>query len=144
MDKNTRKGKTKVLKFPKRRYDGGTEIELIKAIERKQKTTKFAEIKAQHMAMNQKNEKSMPIDPPKKQTKKQKLFQAIMMGPLEIAIGLVGLLTTVLAVFTFTQFKNEAMAEQSRNVFDECLKTLSKGWFDTLTMPNKLLKAAVS
>lgn len=171
------KGNSKVLKFPKRRYDGGTEIALIEAIEKKKKATseasRFSEIKAMEMKTLQEqnkkawaktasrtehkisedksegvNKQSVPVTATQsepiaqvKATKKQKIFQALIMGPLELCVGMVGVITSLLAIMTFKYFNNEPMETQSKQVLEDCFKTINKGILDTVSMPNYLVKA---
>lgn len=160
MDNRNRQSGSKkiVLKFPKRRYDGGTEIALIQAIERKREAAQFADIQARYLKEAQARHPNLKRQPapesaktgrvnPKnapKPDRKNRVLQAIIMGPLEICVGLAGILTVGLAVFAFHQFKNPAMLTQSKTVFRDCVKTLGKGCKDTMLMPGRALQAALA
>ena len=66
-----------------------------------------------------------------------------MIGPMELAVGAVGIMTSTLAIVTFTQMGNPQMAAQSKAVFKDCLITFLKGFQDTAFGPIKALKVAV-
>ncbi|MGE0201648.1 MAG: hypothetical protein AB7P76_11855 [Candidatus Melainabacteria bacterium] len=143
--------KAMVLKFSKRRYDGGSEMELIQELDSARRIIQprkaFAEPRAQESAVAG----SMPVMPDAKAAtgkkpapRTQKILQALLMGPLQMTIALVGLLTTGLALVTCIYYRNESLAAQSRLVYRECLKTLMKGLTDTFIGPGKALQAVMA
>jgi hypothetical protein len=129
--RNTETQEPLVLQYQQRRYDGGSEIELIRYIEEKQ-ALKLKE-----------TEVVIPQVVPQV-SKKTKMMEVLLMGPMEIAVGTVGVLTTLIAVFAFTQQKNWPMVEQSRMVQKECVKTFWQGCVNTLCSPWKALKLTIT
>ena len=137
-----------VLKYAKRRFDGGQEADLIRAIERQNQTEQLHKMYGTPQASMG---LSMPVPPahavkldnselkPVSQAN-SRFWETLMMGPLQVAIGCVGILTAGLAIFTFHRANNEEMLQQSKQVFSDCLKTLKKGLWDTLTTPIRVLK----
>ncbi len=182
MEKDNRKKQSIVMTFKKRRYDGGTEIQLIEAIERKNKQ-QFAEVKARQLRVeleqqmntnhggttamqdmphgyrsvnrkaprtedaNQPSVKAASTDGnqlPPNSTKSRRVFHAMVMGPLEIIVGCVGVITSILAMLTFVYFKNKTLLQQSKSVFNDCIHTLKKGFVDTMFSPARVIRAAVT
>lgn len=148
---------TIVLKYGKRRYDGGNEIELIRTIERQKALKQLNYLQKEHLNevqqdLNQKAAEGQdnPIQKPAHaqhatpKTKKNRILEALLIGPMKICVGLVGILTSALAIVTFGQMKNEAMVEQSRTVLKDCFKTLKKGFFDCAAAPVRACKAAIT
>ena len=143
-NRHQQSGKKVVLKFAKRRYDGGTEIALINAIEKKRESAEFAQIQAKYMSTRPEGGAPQPqpqpapaADQPKPSDRKTRVFQALVMGPLEICVGTVGMLTSLLAIVTFGYTKNPSLSQQSKTVFRDCVRTFFKGWLDTVTGPGK-------
>ena len=133
----TQQEKPLILRYDKRRYDGGVEIELIEYLE-EQRALQLAEAKAQ-----QAEEATVPVVEPQPHSRSQKIWGALLVGPMEMAVGAVGILTTTLAIFTFIQVKNTELADQSKAVFKECLKTFFQGIGHSLVAPGKALKIAM-
>lgn len=117
-----------VLQYSKRRYDGGSEIELIKLIEARQAMKTARELDKQAK--------------PKSISRGKRVLEAILIGPMEIAIGMVGMMTTTLAIATFAHQQKSNLVEQSKAVFKECAYTLWKGLWHTLIAPARAVKLA--
>lgn len=146
-----------VLKYGKRRFDGGTEIELIRSIEKQKALKQLNELQKQHLNEVQtelatkqpKQEAEAPTEqavpeavaetPP---DVKRRVQEALLLGPLAVCIGSVGVLTAMLAIAAFRQMKNDAMLQQSRLVLKDCWKTLRKGLADSITTPVRVYRAA--
>lgn len=135
-----------ILKYDKRRYDGGMEIELIEYIEAQRRLKVSQTNPIVPKPADQKEDTTNPTtatvaSPTEKRS--QKFWTAFLVGPMEMAIGAVGILTTLLAIFTFTQVKNQELLAQSKSVFKDCCKTFVQGIGHTLLSPGKLVKIAV-
>lgn len=147
-----------ILKYGKRRFDGGNEAELIRTIERQQEVEQFnrlyypehagsagmsfsAPLSISPLTVQQTPEMSQPA--PQPATRFSRFGEIALRGPLQICIGLVGLLTTGLAIVTFHRAQNHMMVAQSRAVFQDCLRTLQQGLWDTLMTPVRLVRAAM-
>lgn len=157
MDKRDQKSSV-VLKYGKRRYDGGNEIELIKAIERQKATQQLNDLQKEHLveiqqdiAQKQQVGHDNPIvkEPvqakalapePASPTKKKRALDALILGPLELCIGSVGMLTASLAILTFKQANNQVLVDQSKAVLKDCCMTFRKGLVDCATTPYRVLK----
>ncbi|HEY9686663.1 MAG TPA: hypothetical protein V6C52_06785 [Coleofasciculaceae cyanobacterium] len=144
-----------ILKYAKRRYDGGPEIDTIRSIERQQvvsylnKLHKEAreqeEAKAAELAPTVEPQVETPVSgQPSASTRKSRVLHALVVGPVQVCIGLVGLMTAGLAIFTFRKVNNEQMVKQSQTLLNDCLGTFRKGLVDTLTTPIRVLKAAIA
>lgn len=149
-----------VLKYAKRRFDGGNEADLINVIERQQDIEQLNKLyrhsgSAESMNFNFSapltltQEPAAVPQPVVEQSKPStvrhsKLGEIALRGPLQICIGLVGILTAGLAIVTFSRHKNDAMLEQSRVVLGECVKSLRKGCWDTVATPIKVLQAILT
>lgn len=164
-----------ILKYNKRRFDGGSEIEQIRQIEYKQTVAQLDKLYGQQNEqqanlrtntlsnsaaapnlapalppaqplvepVTELNELPAPKSESKLDKRSQKLLEVWILGPMELCVGVVGMLTSLLAIFTFTRMQNEALVKQSKGVFKDCLKTFNKGLLDTVTAPVKALKVAV-
>jgi hypothetical protein len=145
-----------VLKYGKRRYDGGPEVEAIRAIERQQAVAQMSHLqnRQRHLEPVQIQVESAP-EPvtlpqpapvaqaaPATGSRKNRILEALLLGPMELCIGAVGIMTATLAIITFRRLNNAELLEQSRAVFRDCVKTFRKGLLDTLTTPVRALKAA--
>lgn len=130
----THKDEPVVLRFNKRRYDGGSEIKLIQYLEEKQRLHLTDSTKA-------------PIKPiPCKKSaspRMKRCLSALMMGPMEIAVGAVGILTAILAISTFRTSGNHQMLEQSHAIFKDCLKALLQGFGTSFVGMGKAMKIAL-
>lgn len=159
-----------VLKFEKRRYDGGSEIELIQYIEncnrynaaqgnnqqvmsqpmnpQMMQEPMVHSVPQQQQVQGQGESRSLAgtvqqFGANEKASRSRQVLETLALGPMEIAVGSVGILTSGLAIVTFSQMNNPEMAEQSKAVLKECTSTLLKGFVDTLWSPVKALKVAV-
>ncbi len=142
--RNTSSHSAKVLKFRKRLYDGGSEIALIQAIEAGRHVA--SQLKKPTMTPEEPKveEKPAPAAESKEPGKGRQITDTLLMGPLELVVALVGILTAGIAIATFTHFKNEALLQQSRNILRDCGQMLMKGLKDTLHTPGKVMKLAMS
>jgi hypothetical protein len=150
-----------ILKYAKRRFDGGFEMEQIHRIERQQaiaQMQRMAQSGAEQSAFElptaqvavetaqaasstpQANRAAIASVQPK--TLFSKFYETCLIGPLAICIGVVGILTSCLAIFTFQRVKNEAMVEQARIVLKDCFVAIRKGAIETLTTPVRLFRLA--
>lgn len=118
-----------VLQYTNRRYDGGSEIELIKYIESK-RTVNL-------------NEAEVVQAPKVKQSRSKRILESLILGPMEVAIGVVGMMTTVLAIVTFKHQQKLELVQQSKAVFKECWKTFWQGALHLVTGPWQAAKLAV-
>jgi hypothetical protein len=142
-----------VLQYTKRRYDGGTEIELIKYIEAKKSLKAIEDKVLAEMDLEQTmdhDDEPMPmadVSAPEAVTeahRKTKILEALLLGPMELAVGMVGMLTTVLAIAAFRYQKKQPLVEQSKAVFKECWTTFLQGSIHVWTGPFRALKVALS
>jgi hypothetical protein len=159
MEKRQQKN-TVVLKYDKRRYDGGSEIEVIRSIERKNRNEQLAQ--SYHASGLTPTEMSpgrhaletsgdLPVDASQPNLVRHdaassrivttSVMETILMGPLEVTVGIVGMLTAGLAVATFRQAGNTEMVAQSQQVMRDCYKTFLKGLWDCLTTPVRVFRA---
>lgn len=163
-----------VLKFKQRRYDGGSEIDLIKAIEKQQldryRAMQFAQIMDDRDVSQRDPGVSLSdaqLRPPAPEptgtepvskvadfskpaafrpkivitsNRGKRVFEALVMGPLEICVALVGMMTSVFAIVVFAMMDNPSMSNQSKLVFQECLKTMGHGLMHCLAAPGNALK----
>lgn len=142
-----------ILKYAKRRFDGGSEIELIRSIEVAQMNKLFNNPHGNTpnsfsapLALAQNPMATQPQQPqpaPVKRTRKSRMLEAAIRGPLQLCIGVVGMLTAGLAIVTFRRADNEAMLKQSWQVFHDCRKTLQKGVLDCLNTPVRVIQAGL-
>lgn len=144
-----------VLKYAKRRFDGGNECDLIKAIERQQDVDQlnraysgaFTNLKTGFTAplnLTPQPAAAAPQAAPVKPGKRSKVMEAAIRGPLQVCIGLVGMLTAGLAIVTFRRSRNEVMLEQSQIVFNDCVKAFRQGVWESFTTPVRVLKVALA
>jgi hypothetical protein len=148
-----------ILKYAKRRYDGGPEIETIRSIERQQVVSYLNKLHKENRAQEaakietQAAEPAPTVEPqvetpvsgqPSASTRKSRVLHALVVGPVQVCIGLVGLMTAGLALFTFKRVNNEPMLKQSKTLLNDCWGTFRKGLADTLTTPFRVVKAAIS
>ena len=148
---------TLILKYAKRRFDGGNEAELIRAIERQQDVAQLNKLFGDNngpgnvsvginvpLNLTPQQSAQQPVGPKQEFGKRAKVRDAVIRGPLQVCIALVGLLTAGLAIMTFRKQQNSPMLEQSRVVFADCRKTLRKGLWDTVTTPVRVLKIVIT
>jgi len=159
MEKRQQKN-TVVLKYDKRRYDGGSEIEMIRSIERKNRNEQLAQSyhasgltstevspsgnaleTAGDVPQNAGQPTSARHDAASSKIVTTSVMETILMGPLEVVVGMVGMLTAGLAVATFRQAGNTEMTAQSQQVMRDCYKTFLKGLWDCFTTPVRVFQA---
>lgn len=161
-----------VLQYDKRRYDGGPEIEQIRLIETQQAILQQAALRAQQMgqwptAIPAVAPDGMPVvdspppvlapmpapvgasataqAPAKKPTSRgRKIQEALLFGPFSLCVGVVGILTALLALAVAQRMRNPALLEQGRMVLRECGRTVRKGLLDTVNIPARVFKAAMT
>lgn len=146
-----------VLKYGKRRFDGGNEIELIRSIEKQKALKQLQDLEKQKLneiqmdigvqkpdAEAKSEEKPLSSLIEAKPLIRNRFWEVLLLGPLAICIGTVGMLTASVAILVFRHMNNEAMLEQSRQVLQDCCKTLKKGLLDSLTTPARLYKVCVA
>lgn len=161
-----------IFQYDKRRYDGGSEIELIRQVEDNQQPRRvvvaFA-LPAGEAAQVGKNGvvhaqcpdiampfgllpvQAKPLKTAKikahgtsRLSKKLRAFgEALLIGPMEIVVGLLGIATTTLALSLFVKVYNQPMALQCKQVMKDCTKTLLQGIGHTVTAPGRAVLAAV-
>ncbi len=149
-----------------RRFDGGTEVELIAQIEAKQRQQSQT---TQPRAVKPRTRKATAaVTQPKQQQAKSLQGRAVeasagiplegraekpnrikyavdtlMVGPLQIAVGLVGMLTSALAMASFRKAGDEGLQAQSKAIFKDCGLTLLIGLYYTLVSPIRCLKTLI-
>lgn len=150
-----------ILQYDKRRFDGGPEVEQIRLIEAQQAILKeqqqqqtgqwhyampapdsqvnLSESVASAAATGQSRE-----TPKTASGQSNKVRDAILVGPLSLGIGAVGIFTACLAIAVAYQMNNPVLLTQGRTVLSECGRTLRKGMLDTVSIPYRLLKAVSS
>lgn len=159
MDEKQTKKSTIVLKFKKRRYDGGTEIELIQNIER-QKAAQFADMKkkqaeelmhkieatadqpgviAQAPVASASEPVIAPLEPEVPRSKGRRVMEAFALGPLEMLVGSLGIVTAGFAILTFRYMNNKTLEQQSTAVLEDCWKAIGRGLAHALTAPGRAL-----
>jgi hypothetical protein len=141
------------LKYAKRRFDGGNEAELIRTIEISQMNNLYKNTQASTNSGNPTFSAPLNLSPNPgvkvqttkvtQHTRQQRMVEAAIMGPLQLCIGVVGMLTAGLAIVTFGRAQNQAMLEQSWMVFHDCRKTWIKGLKDSLSTPVRVIKAGL-
>ncbi|MDX2085404.1 MAG: hypothetical protein SFZ03_08460 [Candidatus Melainabacteria bacterium] len=156
-----------VLHYDKPRYDGGVEIDLASYLqfpELRSLTAAYgyrhpvAHTMAPDVLQALRHQQSLPHpapaspnpapsnvqnQPTAKQRRHIKAMQALLQGPLEIAVSLAGIVTTILAFMTFTLCRNELLLQQSKVLLKDCTRMMLKGLGNTLLGPTKALKTAV-
>lgn len=140
-----------VLKYAKRRFDGGSEIDLIRSIEVAQMNKLYNNqpIGVSHNFSAPLNLTAAPVSAPQAQTqtaprtRQSRMVEAALRGPLQICIGVVGMLTASLAIITFKQAKNQPMQDQSWALFQDCRKGFQKGLIDCFTTPARVVQAGL-
>lgn len=162
-----------ILDCNNRRFDGGTEIELIAQIEAQQahhqqrpqphhgrsssaahatavkgaaqhkaRATRPEHSNLRHSSLIPAAETGRVIPLTNRQAPRWKYaVDALLVGPLQVAVGFVGILTSILAMATFKKNQDEAMAAQSKQVFKDCSHTLLLGVLYTVLSPIRSLKA---
>ena len=163
-----------ILQYEKRRFDGGPEIELIRQIEERQMIAELqahlvassgmaAEAPTQtapvqrNVPVRVKTHHFQPLKPSSAETAnpepsvsakpqglKRRLIEAVLIGPMEILVGFLGLLTTAMALITFSQTKNAAMVAESHKVMAECFHTLVQGLIHVVMTPCSLVKVLLT
>lgn len=144
-----------VLKYNKRRFDGGTEIEMIRTIERRNAIAQLERLSAQTATSNPITEQPIiseqpvlqppaPHEEPAPVPRKSRVLEATILGPMELSVGIVGIMTATLAIYTFHRLNNQPLLKQSQGVLRDCVKTFNKGIVDTLTTPVRVVKAAAA
>ncbi len=146
-----------------RRFDGGTEIDLIAQIEAKQKNQQHNQPrsatprgvgKANHTTRPQAHAKAQSLQGRAMETnagiplegrasKPNRIKHAVdtlMVGPLQIAVGIVGMLTSGLAMASFRKAGDEALQAQSKSIFKDCSLTLLIGLYYTVVSPLRCIK----
>lgn len=141
------------LKYAKRRFDGGNEAELIRNIEvsqmnklynHTQATTEFGNPSfSAPLNLSPNTGENAPTPKFTKRTRQTRMLEATILGPLQLCIGVVGMLTAGLAIVTFGRADNQPMLQQSWVVFHDCRKTLIKGVKDCLSTPVRVIKAGL-
>lgn len=143
------------LRFEKRRFDGGTEVDLIQQIEEQQarqlaqaglvSNERAAAMVSRPRAQRvvQRIQPAYQAAPVKPRNKVTAAWEAIIVGPLEIAVGAVGVLTSILALATFFKSKNEVMAQQSKLIMRDCSITFVRGFLNSAMTPVRLVKIAM-
>jgi hypothetical protein len=145
-----------ILQYDKRRYDGGPEIELIKQIEERQL---LADLQAKMLTQLINDNKQVspveiasavqPVEAPQavatnvKPNRQRRVLEALLIGPMEIFVGILGIFTTLLALATFSRSNNVPMQHESKVVLGECVQTLGQGIGHLLTSPVRVLSAAI-
>lgn len=150
-----------VLKFKKRFYDGEQEAELIKRLERRYQEMHFDEngtpkVNAETPASTVDNVRpslrvvnhsaASPVVAPTAApaqpsvSKKHLILQALFLGPLEISVAILGVITAGFALVTFACFKNQELNQHSRVVLVECKKAFARGIKNTIAGPGKALQ----
>jgi hypothetical protein len=150
-----------ILQYEKRRYDGGPEIELIRQIEERHL---LADMQAQMLATMAHDRHSsttpvaeepvaavvqavahqqVPVSPVVKASRQRRVLEALLIGPMEIFVGILGICTTLLALATFSRSNNVAMQHESKVVLGECVQTLGQGVLHLFTSPVRVLTAAI-
>jgi hypothetical protein len=125
-----------ILSYKRRRYDGGPEMELIAYLEaqHQQKTlsgySELDELMADYDDMAPTAHHAA-----KHKSLWQQVGEVLCMGPLEIFVGLLGMITTGIAATTFKTLMNPALTAQSRAVYDDCWDTCKQGLAHTLKAP---------
>jgi threonine dehydrogenase-like Zn-dependent dehydrogenase len=120
------------LNAVKRRYDGDYAETLVDNAEQYLKAMEQSMLATKPVAIVPGNtQQASSIQ----QVVTQKPLDCIIKGPLQICIGLVGMLTASLAIFTFKQAKQDALVQQSKYVFSESFKSVIKGIKDCLKSP---------
>lgn len=156
MEKRHQQKTALILKYAKRRFDGGPEVDLIRSIERQNQTDQMsrmyngtgvshpelAPIQAAGSVPMNPATAAPQMDPNANPVQFSPVAEAVLMGPLQVSVGAVGMMTAALAIFTFRQAKNEVMLQQSKQVFSDCFKTFQKGLWDTLCTPVRVFKAS--
>ncbi|MDH4380111.1 MAG: hypothetical protein QE263_09435 [Vampirovibrionales bacterium] len=148
-----------VLECDTRRFDGGTEGELIRQIEERQRRQTILSggsgggrvtqpPSSQRMAIRSHESPSSEgitaIPLANRHPKRIRLaLDCLIVGPLQVAVGIVGVLTAVLALAAFIKSKDEALTAQSHHILKECSMTLARGVVETVLSPLKVLKALI-
>lgn len=69
--------------------------------------------------------------------------QVVLQGPLQVAISMAGMVTTVVAMASVgLGSKHEALKQQSMELMKDCATMFWKGWMNTLLIPFKTAQVA--
>lgn len=164
MEEQRKQQASLILKYAKRRFDGGSEVEIIRNIERQHVLTQMNRMyrpSELHMetaeatsvagkgaaavcdqAAPDASGHAVTPDVAELGPERPRFLQALILGPMGLCIGTVGILTAALAIFTFKRLNNEALLRQSQVLWRDCLSTLRKGVVDTVTTPWRVLQVA--
>lgn len=154
-----------VLKYAKRRFDGGSEIDQIRFIERHNaiaKLEKMAQLsetespvsftlpileapsaaEAVESLQAETPEVSAPVEAPVEApiSRLTKIRNLCIAAPLAIAVGAIGAVTALLAIVVFQQANNLPLVEQARGILRDCRQTIKKGVLDTVSLPVRALQ----
>jgi hypothetical protein len=126
-----------ILNYKRRRYDGGPEMELIAYLEAQHKQLELTETGNMANLLEDIMDGQLDNAP---RSRWHQLGEVVCIGPLEITVGILGMLTTGLAAMVFKAFMNPALSEQSRSVFHDCWDTFKQGCKHTVYAPVNVVK----
>jgi len=129
-----------ILNFKKRRFDGAHEMDALTLVYTNRKVI-LSQVPTEQETSHRLEQGQCQRAPQSK--KSQRILQALITGPLEVAVGSVGILTAGIAIFTFSWCNNTALVNHSKNVFSDCVKTMGQGLVNTVIGPGKALKVLV-
>jgi hypothetical protein len=118
-----------ILEYSQRRYDGGSEIDLIATIEARQEEvmSQWLELKSRHRR---------PLN------RWQMLVNTLLMGPFELFVGSLGMLCGLFAGLAFKHFKHPALSQSANALFRECSGVFASGLRNTLLTPIRLFETS--
>jgi hypothetical protein len=141
------------LKVDRPRFDGGIEIDLNKYFEAKRRATAIlphavsaAPEAAEAILDHGLSAPNAPVDEAEEQapiSNYSRIMHILLQGPLEIVVGLAGVLTTILALMTFSACRNQVLVAQSKVLFQDCGRMFVQGWANTLLGPGKAVRELV-
>ena len=123
-----------ILSYKRRRYDGGPEVELIAYLEAQHQQQQLTGTTLLEDLLYETE------DAPAEKTLWQKMGEVLFIGPLEIFVGVLGMLTTGIAATAFKAFMNPALNAQSRAVFADCWTTFKQGCVHTVKAPIRVFQ----
>jgi hypothetical protein len=122
-----------ILSYKRRRYDGGPEVELIAYLEAQQQQLSGTTLLEDLMG-------EQDTEPLTEKTLWQKVGEVLFIGPLEIFVGILGMITTGIAATAFKAFMNPALNAQSRAVFADCWATFKQGCVHSVKAPIRVFQ----
>jgi hypothetical protein len=129
-----------ILNYKQRRYDGGPEMELIAYLESQHKQLEITEAGSMGTLLEDilDDEEAQLFAAP--MSRWRQMGEVLCIGPLELFVGILGMVTTGIAATVFSVFMNPTLSQQSRSVYTDCWETVKQGAVHMATAPLNLVR----